>query len=157
MRAMQIASRLVTLGHRGRLVVLAIAGVTLGGCGVVDAIVPPTSGPCEIVALDPSDENAGFGSGAACVILTWDSSTFPSTVEGREPDGLRQVSVSRGYLEPCSTTFTPLDPTSPDAQRFAGRYGPFTPGSRTWAVGLFLLDHGDGATKGYCRDWLDIR
>src|SRR3954447_5171952 len=64
----------------GRLALLVAAGLSVGACGVTDAVAPPESGPCEITTLDPGAPDASFASGAACVIVAWDTTRFPSAL-----------------------------------------------------------------------------
>ena len=50
----------------------------------------------------------------------------------------------------------PLDSPQPVVADFVDARQPPRPGARQWAATLFLLDHRDGAGKGYCRDWIAI-
>ena len=63
---------------------------------------PPNSGTRrQTTTLDPADPNASFASGAACVIVAWDTTRFPSafTVDGGtgDPVELRAAAEQAGY------------------------------------------------------------
>ena len=139
---------------------LSALSLGVGGCAAIDAIVPPASGTCEVSRLDPRDTLASFASGAACVIVTWDSTQFPSafTADGGvgDPVELRAAADEAGYLGWCALGLSPANLQIPTVIDFEERFGSLTPKAQVWSANLFLLDHRDGAGKGYCRDWFGV-
>jgi hypothetical protein len=134
--------------------------VALTGCAAIDVVVPPPSGPCVIMTLDPGDAKAAFAAKPACVVVAWDTTRSPSAiVEGGgigDPAELRAAAQAAGYVLSCETT-VPANPPSSSVSDFGTRFGRQTPGARVWGATLLIRDHSDGAGKGYCRDWLGVR
>ncbi len=85
------------------VLVLLGSALAIDGCGLVDTTVPAASGPCTIAALNPDDPSAGLASGGPCVILTWDTTRFPSALTNDggvgDPLELRGAADAAGYPE----------------------------------------------------------
>ena len=83
------------------MALLAAVALSVGACTSIDAITLPSTGPCEIMALDPGDTNASFASDAACVIVAWDTTRFPSALVKDngigDPVELRAAAEQAGY------------------------------------------------------------